>query len=133
MDFENTNPFSTDQLSLLELNDAPLDYSGIIDHISDGLVIVNEDYHIEKVNIGLQKLLGFGSEELIGRPIKTILPDAKDYNQLDEEIPIEAIHKDESKLPVLFVISLLRQSGKVKLSYLVKDNRSEQRLNENTK
>lgn len=51
-------------------------YSGIIENAPDGIVVVDSQGYIKLTNASLEKIFGYKKEELIGKPIETLVPHA---------------------------------------------------------
>jgi diguanylate cyclase (GGDEF)-like protein/PAS domain S-box-containing protein len=49
-------------------------YRGIVHSAPDGLLVINELGHISLVNRDLEKMFGYGKDELLGKPLEVLLP-----------------------------------------------------------
>ena len=65
-------------LPLLRRNDAlSLSRGTIINSISDGIIVVDEDHRIVELNLAAEKFLGKPAFQVIGQPLKNIVPELK--------------------------------------------------------
>ncbi len=104
----------------LETRDAFL--SAIVEHSQDPIISKNLDGIITSWNKGAEKVFGYKEEEMLGKPITTIIP----AERLDEEIYIldrirngkivdlfetVRVAKDGREIPISLMISPIRNSG----------------------
>ncbi len=96
--------------------------ANIIESMSDSLVIVGRDGNIKMINEATLKLLGYGEDELKGKPFDTILADGASGGSATAELMekrsasnIEKTYcaKDGTKIPMLFSSSaMLNEMGR---------------------
>jgi PAS domain S-box-containing protein len=90
-------------------------FEGTLAGLPNAVVVVDEDGVITKVNTATEQLLGYGEEELVGKPIEILVPPSTraEHHTLRQDIgrkqvrrimgrrrDITAMRKDGSRLPV---------------------------------
>lgn len=108
----------------------------IVDTAPDGIVTVNSDGTLESVNRSLERLLGYKSEDLIGKDVNTILPyllsagekDAPNSPLVTGERRIFGvgreffgIKKDGERVPVEVSLSVINLGNQQILTGIVRD------------
>jgi diguanylate cyclase (GGDEF)-like protein/PAS domain S-box-containing protein len=117
------------------LRESEKKYRGLLETAPDGMVVVNAKGEIEIVNLQLQKMTGYTSDELVGKPMEVLIP--KRFNAhkqqrnsylvnpevrvMGERIELFAQHKDGSELPVEISLSPLEMTDGLKVSAAIRD------------
>lgn len=60
---------------LLKLEEYSLELQSIITSMMDGLVLIDEDQSIELINPAVEQMFGYEDYELIGQPVKKLVPE----------------------------------------------------------
>jgi len=70
----------------MDLKDAPYDlFSGVLDAAVDGIVVIDKQGAIQRVNQAITRMFGYESDELIGKNIKILMP-GTDSDQHDNHL-----------------------------------------------
>lgn len=93
---------------------AELKFRGLIEFAPDSIIIIDKEGNITLINTQAQKMFGYNKDELIGRPIETLIPERfreahvrlrKDYyadpriRPMASGIDILCLRKDGSEFP----------------------------------
>ncbi len=124
MDFLEDGVFSGESnVSFPGENETDLNYKSILDLISDGLVIIDENGIVDSINKAIEDIFGYRKNELIGNNIKILAP--KLYNE--RPIPNPSCHellgfrKDKTPFPLNVSIRELEQHGRNFYAVLLHD------------
>ncbi|MBF0452886.1 MAG: HAMP domain-containing protein [Candidatus Magnetomorum sp.] len=96
--------------------------NNIIQNMNDSLIVINQKFDIETINIATERLLGYSSEQLLGQPVNMILPEpmvSDFFNNLKHMangkilFPKESnyLTKDGACIPILFSATAMRESS----------------------
>jgi PAS domain S-box-containing protein len=111
------------KLSELAYRDQATRLSLILDNVVDAIVTINESGSIESWSNGAERLFGYGSEEVLRRNVRMLMPDPhasahdgylRRYMQTGERRiigtrrEVEALHKDGRRIPVDLGLSEMR-------------------------
>ena len=128
------NAFSRMLNDLRELRSHLVDKNyveSIISTMNDALIVLSHDGLIRTVNAGALKMLGYGSDELTGQPVETILDEFPFAAELLGEVgrkgfmsgSIEGVlrSKDGRRIPALVSVSPLEGNGAEGIVCVAKD------------
>ncbi|MEI7613822.1 MAG: MCP four helix bundle domain-containing protein [Betaproteobacteria bacterium] len=87
-------------------------FRSIIETAPDGMLVVNETSTIVLSNPRAEALFGYEADQLIGVPLREILPSSISELPTGVDLPIQACHKDKHEMDVMLYISLLPALGK---------------------
>lgn len=73
----------------------------LFDNIEDGIIVVNTDHEITKINRSIQKIMGWTQEQVLGRTCHEIIFESALSRSGEEECPINTILR--TKLPMRFI------------------------------
>jgi PAS domain S-box-containing protein len=76
----------------------------------DAILGVDASGSVELVNAQCERLFGYGRDELIGRPVRTLIPDGLrpvDAGQIGAGTELVTLHKDGTEIPVEISLSAL--------------------------
>ena len=97
----------------------------IVEHAAEGIIVINEDQHIEMFNPAAEQLFGFSGNEILHKNLSWLLPDVtlpKESNQkkiINQEI--EASHRNGDNLILSMRISQMQMDNKLYFILLVGD------------
>lgn len=127
-------PRSTDETGYLiqmlgrlfrRLGDQESHVHAIVDHAAEGIIVVNDQKEIETFNPAAEKLFGFSSQEIRGKPLDWLLPCfclPADENSLPaEELEVEGRHRTGYAIPVSMRISVMHNDERRYYTCLVAD------------
>jgi PAS domain S-box-containing protein len=96
----------------------------VVDNIADGVLTIDAAQRIEQFNPAAERLFGYRSAEVIGRPLSMLVPEA-DRLPFGDGIgaPREAtgVHKDGSPLPLELVLGEFELDGQRYFTGIVRD------------
>ncbi|MCF6180227.1 MAG: PAS domain S-box protein, partial [Geopsychrobacter sp.] len=72
--------------------------NAIYDQVVDGIVKIDDQIHIQSINLAAQKIFGFQSNEVIGKPVSLLL----DKGQLNLEKVLNTVEYSDSGEPLKF-------------------------------
>ena len=97
-------------------------FRSILDNSQVAITVVDKNGNLILFSQGAEKLTGYPSEEVLGKPVSIFYPDEKILKEMQEILlkngkvenyETEILTKDGSKVPILISLSLLRDaSGK---------------------
>jgi PAS domain S-box-containing protein len=106
--------------SLTGLADFPL-----LEHAPDAMVVVDAQGRIQLVNAQTERLFGYDREELVGRPVETLVPsrfrdlhvgDRREYStdprvrRMGRGLELFGLRKNGSEFPVLYTATAMNPS-----------------------
>ncbi|TDY03686.1 EAL domain-containing protein [Thiohalophilus thiocyanatoxydans] len=107
------------------LGDQESHVHAIVDHAAEGIIVVNDQHTIETFNPAAEKLFGFNSQEIRGKPLDWLLPDfilPRDEATLPcEELEVEGRHRHGHAIPMSIRISLMHNDGQLYYTCLLAD------------
>ena len=86
----------------------------MIEVAPDAILGVDASGSIEMVNARCELLFGYNRDELMGRPVETLIPDGLrpvDAGQVGAGMDLAAVHKDGTEIPVEVSLSALETPG----------------------
>jgi PAS domain S-box-containing protein len=116
--------------------DSGAKYRGLLEAAPDAMVVVNQGGQIVLLNLQAEKLFGYHREELVGQPVKNIIPDgfaerliaddlrsAEDAlaQQIGTGIELVGRRKDGSAFPIEIMLSPLRSAEGVLVTAAIRD------------
>jgi PAS domain S-box-containing protein len=114
-------------------------FRGLLEAAPDAMVIANEKGEISLINRQTEKMFGFMKEELIGRPVETLIPANLPNKHAGDRIryfanpkaramgvglELNAIKKDGTQFPVEISLSPLMTEAKTEMDYFHKSGSS---------
>jgi PAS domain S-box-containing protein len=139
-----------DMASSLQARQAALQASearlrAVVDTAADGIITINRQGMIESVNPEVERLLGYGRDELIGQNVRMLMP-SPDYERHDEYLArylrtgeaqiigigreVTGRHKDGSRLPLFLSIGEFSLEGERFFTGIVRDITERKRFEE---
>jgi PAS domain S-box-containing protein len=118
------------------LHDAEQRTASVVDHVVDGIVTIDERGTIHSINPAVQKLFGYGPEELVGQNVKLIMPEPyrsehdgyiADYLQtgvakvIGIGREVQGLRKDGTTFPLDLAISEFRYDNQRYFTGIVRD------------
>ncbi len=101
-------------------------FYSILHTMTEGLLVLNRDYYIDMANQAIQKMLGYGENELIGKHIEHIVSDAGNITTFRESgirvlatgktvrnLETKFLTKDAKVIPVSFSASPIMSRGEI--------------------
>ncbi|MFH7319303.1 ATP-binding protein [Desulfurivibrio sp. D14AmB] len=117
--------------SIREKEQAEARLQAIIDHMRDGLVIMDEAGVIESVNTPTENMFGYSAAEITGRRIDFLIrfPAATDPDQLVDALgeamnsnrPLNGQRRDDSFFPLAFSLSQMQHGSKLQFILILRD------------
>jgi PAS domain S-box-containing protein len=122
---------------------APIDYRAIFEAAPDGWIVVSAEGTILEANPMVESLFGWSDDELVGRKIETLIPDAvRDGHERHRErftanphnrpmgvgLDLRGQRKDGTTFPVEVSLSPWRAEGKVRVICAIRDVSAYRRL-----
>ncbi|MEO9477431.1 MAG: PAS domain S-box protein [Cyclobacteriaceae bacterium] len=111
-------------------------FRGLLESAPDAVVILDENYSIEIVNSGVEKIFGYSRSELIGKPANILLDKGSVTNPLQSQgksldqsktvklgvdSDILAVKKDGTKFPVEINLGTLKTDDGLLISAVIRD------------
>jgi len=104
-------------------------FEGILLSLADGLVVVDTDLKIVKVNDTTQEMLGYQRDELVGQPLSRILPATTLENlpamarsgELRQGLASSATCQSGASLPILLAGASLQEPASQGMVFVIKD------------
>jgi len=107
------------------LTDQETHIHAIIDNAAEGIIVTDDQGMIDTFNVAAQKLFGYDSQEVRGKPMSWLLHDMLEKDgsprHLSGRYKVKAIRRDSSELSVSVCVSGVILSGKPVFIYLVTD------------
>jgi diguanylate cyclase (GGDEF)-like protein/PAS domain S-box-containing protein len=117
------------------LRESEKKYRGLLETAPDGMVVVNAKGEIEIVNQQLQKMTGYTSDELAGKPIEVLIPERFNAHKQQRNsyltnpkvrmmgggIELFVQHKDGGEFPVEISLSPLEMTEGLSISAAIRD------------
>ena len=96
--------------------------SAILGTAVEGIVVTDETGSIESVNIGLEKMFGYGESELAGQNVRRLMADVS-FSSDETGVNMEAqgTRKDGSAFPVAVAVSEVESAGRRIYTGFVRD------------
>src|SRR6185369_1820502 len=100
-------------------------YRGLLEAAPDAMVVVNQDGRIVLLNVQAERQFGYRRDELLGQPVKNIIPDGFAERiiadgtrsaaealgqQIGTGIELSGLRKDRSRFPVELMLSPLESA-----------------------
>jgi len=133
-------PASTDEIGILtqtlgrvfeRLSDQEQQIRTVVDKAAEGIIVVTEAGRIDTFNQAAQKLFGYQSHEVRGKPLSRLLPFLKEHRGkpmlFTGEREEAGVNRDGKTVHVSVMISDMRTRSKHMFTYIVAD-RSERKL-----
>jgi len=110
--------------------------SAIVEHVADGLILIDDHGTIEEFNPSCEKMFGYTAREVIGRNVKMLMPsdiaakhdgfltryrDGDGGDILETTRELEAITKAGTAFPVELSLNVLEFAGKTKFGGVIRD------------
>lgn len=120
----------------LQLSDARLRLSAIVEATVDGLVIIDEHGHIELFNPAAERIFGYASAEVVGRNVNVLMPapyhdehDGYMHNYLTTRVPkiigigreVQGQRKDGTIFPMDLAVGSFRSEGEERFVGMIRD------------
>jgi PAS domain S-box-containing protein len=111
-------------------------YRGLLEAAPDAMVVVNKSGEIVLLNVQAEKQLGYSRDELLGQPVKNIIPEgfaerlvadalrsAEDAlaQQIGTGIELTARRKDGSEFPIEIMLSPLESAEGILVTAAIRD------------
>ena len=108
----------------------------IVENVTDGLILVDRNGTIERFNPGCERIFGYASTEVIGKPVSMLMTPEKlerhkdtllRYEQdgvcdlIGTTIEVEGVRKDGQEVPIEVSINQLNLNGRTKFSAIMRD------------
>ncbi len=127
-------PASTDEIGYLtqtlgkvfrRLGDQETHMRTIIDTAAEGIIVVDAKGQIDTFNQAAERLFGYQAQEIRGRHLASLLPDAFEVRKIGDsrgdEREVEGLHRKGSRIQLSLRISEMEISGKRMFTCLVAD------------
>ena len=89
----------------------------IVEHAAEGIIVINEEQHIEMFNPAAEQLFGFSGHEILHKNLSWLLPDVtlpeEDNQKKIIHQEIEASHRNGNKLILSMRISQMQMDDKL--------------------
>ncbi len=134
-------PASTDEIGILtqtlgrvfeRLSDQEQQIRAVVDRAAEGIIVVTEAGRIDTFNQAAQKLFGYHSHEVRGKPLSNLLPFLSETRGKPELFASEreeiGIHRDGHSVLVSVMVSDMRTRSKHMFTYIVADRSERQQL-----
>jgi protein-histidine pros-kinase len=145
------NPIETDDGRLVTstiravstLDDSEAYFRNVLESAPDAMIIIDDQGKIAIVNAQVEKMFGYGRQEILGRTIETLLPERLrdqhvshrgDYlldprlRPMGEGLDLVARRKDGSEFPVEISLSPVRTGGRGFVSSVIRDVTERKRM-----
>ncbi|MEO7837815.1 MAG: PAS domain S-box protein, partial [Anaerolineales bacterium] len=132
----NLQGFSEFSHDLSESAESEAKYRGLLEAAPDAMVVVNQGGEIVLLNVQAEKQFGYSRDELIGQPVKNIIPEgfaerliADDLRsaadalsqQIGTGIELVARRKDGSEFPIEIMLSPLQGAEGILVTAAIRD------------
>jgi len=99
--------------------------SAIVDHAAEGIIVLDENQAIDTFNPAAEKLFGYKSVEIRGKPIQWLVPNFSVHetknNEPDNECEVYGRHRNGSSVPMRVRVSQMQRDDVVYFTLLVAD------------
>ena len=85
-------------------------YQNIIQNLRSGLITVDQNMIITEVNNAAGEILGYGLDELVGKPINLLFVDEKQGRQC---FYVDMVDNIDANMGTLFEVSMQKKNGKI--------------------
>jgi len=75
-------------------------YRGLLEAAPDAMVVVNQGGEIVLLNLQAEKQFGYRRDELVGQPVKNIIPEGFAEQQIGTGLELTGRRKDGSEFPI---------------------------------
>jgi PAS domain S-box-containing protein len=132
----NLRGFSEFSHDLSESKEAGAKYRGLLEAAPDAMVVVNQAGEIVLLNLQAEKQFGYYRDELVGQPVKNIIPQGFAERLLADEtrtaaealgqrmgsgIELSALRKDGSEFPIELMLSPLDSVEGILVTAAIRD------------
>jgi PAS domain S-box-containing protein len=128
--------FSVISRDLSESKESEARYRGLLEAAPDAMVVVNRSGNIVLLNIQAEKKFGYHRDELVGQPVKNIIPQGFAERliadgtrtasealaqQIGTGIELIAVRKDGSEFPIEIMLSPLESAEDILVTAAIRD------------
>lgn len=126
-----------------KMDDSEAYFRNVLESAPDAMIIIDEQGKIAIVNAQVEKMFGFERQEILGRPIETLLPErlreqhvshrgkfvsGPKLRPMGEGMDLVAMRKDGSEFPVEISLSPVRTGSRVFVSSVIRDITERKRM-----
>jgi len=128
------NPQSTDEIGFMtqalgklfrRLGEQETHMRAVVENAAEGIIVVDEQGHVETFNPAAEKLFGYLAAEICQRPLKWLLPDLLDASNrlrpIDDEYEVEGFHRNGVPMQLSVRIREMDINGQHLFTCLVAD------------
>ncbi len=107
------------------LVDQESNVSAIVNHAAEGIIVLNDQQHIDTFNPAAESLFGYKSVEISGKPIQWLIPNfdarATGSDKPDNELEVYGRHLNGSSVPLRIRVSEMERDDVIYYTLLVAD------------
>jgi len=99
--------------------------TAIVDNAAEGIVVLDEEQHIDMLNPAAEQIFGYSAQEIRGKPLRWLIPTINaatcDRDNFIYENEVYARHSNGSSIPISVRISQMHNDNKLFYTLLVAD------------
>lgn len=117
------------QIALQNALHSELKQRAVLDNVNAGIMTIGEDGIIENINPAAENIFGYGADQVIGKNIKTLIPDCREESEdgsvlwlgLDGSVEITGLNRDGNIFPIELSLSGIHLDDKYIYTGIVLD------------
>lgn len=105
------------------LEDSEKKLRSVLDHVADGIVTIDDSFHIVSWNLAAQRMFGYATEEVVGKDVKILAPELRQDKtpSLNGNKEIIGLRKSGSTFPLDLAVSEFRLGGQLFYTGILRD------------